>query len=163
MNLTGSLVNAYFICKRKLWLFAHQLSPDPAWGLLESGRLLTQESYPRDKKEISMEGMKIDILKKEDGGFVVGEIKKSSKGIKAAMMQLAFYLYQLKKKGLNLKGELLIPKQRKKIPIELDDNIEHQLTQAIAEMKKITSDEKPPLPTKTGYCKQCAYSEFCWA
>jgi len=163
MHLTGNLINAYFICQRKLWLYSRQLSPDPAWELLELGRLLTQESYPRHKKEITMEGMKIDLIKREDGDFILGEIKKSSKGIKAAMMQLAFYLYKLKKQGLELKGELLIPKQRKKIPVKLDNDIETRLNQAIEEIRKIISHENPPAPSKTGYCRHCAYSEFCWA
>ncbi len=163
MHLTGNLINAYFICQRKLWLYARQLSPDPAWELLELGRLLTQASYPRDKKEITTEGMKIDLIKREDGDFILGEIKKSSKGIKAAMMQLAFYLYKLKKEGLELKGELLIPKQRKRIPVKLDNSIETQLNHAISEIRKIISYEKPPAPSKTGYCRHCAYSEFCWA
>ena len=163
MKLTGSLVNAYYVCKRKLWLFAHELSPDPDWELLELGRIITEDAYKRDRKELSSEGMKIDVLKRESGDFVVGEIKKSSKGLKPAIMQLAFYLYQLKQKGLQLKGELLIPKERKKINVELTEAAEQELKTAFAEMEKIILAEKPPESKRSGYCRNCAYFEFCYA
>jgi len=64
MYLTGNIVNAYFICKRKVWLFAHEISPDPQWELLELGRLVSEESYSRDRKELSTTGMKIDIIQR---------------------------------------------------------------------------------------------------
>lgn len=162
MGLTGSLVNAYFVCKRKLWLYAHQVSPDPDWELLELGRLITEETYKRDRKELEGKGMKIDVIQHSDGNTVVGEIKKSSKGLKPAKMQLAFYLYQLKQKGANLRGELLIPKERKRIGVELNEAMEQELKQAFTDMGKIVSSEKPPKPKKIGYCRNCAYREFCW-
>ncbi|MCM8804503.1 MAG: CRISPR-associated protein Cas4, partial [Candidatus Omnitrophica bacterium] len=99
------LINAYFICSRKLWFFSRQISPDPEWEFLEIGRLISETAFQRDKKELTSDGMKIDVLKRRNKDMVVGEIKKSSKGLKSAIMQLAFYLYNLKKKGLNLKGE----------------------------------------------------------
>jgi len=163
MKLTGSLVNAYFICPRKLWLFAHEVSPDPDWELLELGRLITEATYKRDRKELSSEGMKIDVLKREDGDIVVGEIKKSSKGLKAAKMQLAFYLYKLKKKRVNLKGELLIPKEKKRIKVELTPELESELEKAFASIREIISKDKPPEPHKIRFCTRCAYREFCWA
>ena len=49
----------------------------------------------------------------------MGEIKKSSRFEKVAIMQLAFYLYRLKEKGISVEGELLIPKERRKVPIKL--------------------------------------------
>jgi len=162
MYITGSLINSYFICPRKTWLFAHQLSPDPDWELLELGRLITEETYKRDKKELSGEGMKIDVLKREDGDIVVGEIKKSSKGLKAAKMQLLFYLYKLKKQGVNLKGEILIPKEKKKIKVELTPELESELKKTFTSIREIILQDKPPEPVKTKFCNHCAYKEFCW-
>jgi len=34
------LINTYFICCRKLWLYSGQLSPDPAWKPLEFRKVL---------------------------------------------------------------------------------------------------------------------------
>ena len=67
--------------------------------------------------------MKIDLIKWRDGELVVGELKKSSKFEMPAKMQLAYYLYRLREQGINLEGELLIPKERKRKRIKLDDNL----------------------------------------
>lgn len=162
MYLSGSLINAYFICRRKCWLFAHEFLPDSENDLLEIGKLITQTTFHRDKKEIEIVGMKIDLLRKRDEHLLVGEIKKSSKGIKAAIMQLAFYLYNLKKKGINLKGEVLIPKEKKRICIELEGELEEKVKEAIEKVKEIIVRDTPPQPVKILFCRRCAYREFCW-
>ncbi len=42
-------------------------------------------------------------------------------------MQLLFYLYKLKEREIEAKGELLIPKERKKISVELDKAAEEKI------------------------------------
>lgn len=81
---------------------------------------ITEETYKRDKKEILFGNIKIDLIRKESGNMVVAETKKSPKGVNAARMQLLFYFYKLKELGVDARGELLIPKERKKIDVELD-------------------------------------------
>ncbi|MDP3013160.1 MAG: Dna2/Cas4 domain-containing protein [Candidatus Subteraquimicrobiales bacterium] len=49
-------------------------------------------------------------------------------------MQLAFYLYRLKQAGIEAKGELLIPKEKKKIPVTLNSNTEKELEEAMEEI-----------------------------
>ena len=79
-------------------------------------------------------------------------------------MQLAFYLYYLKKeKGVELDGELLIPEERKKIEVKLTEELEEELQKAIKDIEEILKLEKPPKPEKIPYCKYCAYKEMCWA
>lgn len=160
---TGNLINAYFICRRKVWLYAHKLNPEQENPYLEIGKLIGQESYRRVKKEIVVGNMKFDIIEKDDGNIVVGEVKKSSAGEKSARMQLAFYLYRLKQMGIDAKGELLIPKEKKRIPVELDADIEKELQQAFSGIRDIISNEIPPQPEKNRFCGKCAYREFCWA
>ncbi len=162
-KITGNLVNAYFICHRKVWLFAHEINPSLDNPYLEIGTLIGEQSYKREKKEIQAGNMKIDLIKKENGNIVVAEIKKSSKGEKAATMQLLFYLYQLRQKGIEANGELLIPKERKKISVELTEENEKELKKAFADIKEILKMETPPPLKKISFCKNCAYSEFCWA
>jgi len=141
---------------------AHELSPNQEDPFLEIGRLLQESTYTRDKKEIVAGNMKIDLLRKRNGEVVVGEIKKSSRFLKPATMQLAFYLYGLKKLGIDIKGELLIPKEKKRVSIELTPNIEDELKQAFGQIKEIIKQDDPPLPLKNKYCTNCAYREFCW-
>jgi CRISPR-associated exonuclease Cas4 len=162
-KITGNLINAYYVCKRKLWLYAHEIGPDRSHQLLEIGRLYDQSTYKRDKKQISMSGMKIDLLKKRDGELLVGEVKKTSKFEAAAKMQLAYYLYRLKEQGIELDGELLVPKEKKRERIILDDALTRELGTAIAEIDNIITNDKPPLPEKTKYCGKCAYNDFCWS
>ncbi len=162
-HITGNTINAYYICKRKLWLLMRQIMPDKNYELLELGRLTSNETYLREKKEIPFEGMKIDIIKKEHDNVIIGEVKKSSSCLKAAKMQLVFYLYQLKKEGIDLKGEILIPKEREKIPIELTDELEDELNNTINSIEEISSKETPPPKEKIRFCTHCAYREFCWA
>jgi len=161
-HITGTLIWYYYICRREVWLMAHELHPNQEDPFLEIGRLIHQESYSREKKEIELGNIKIDLLKRADGEFVIGEIKKSSRFEGPAKMQLAYYLYQLKKHGISARGELLIPKEKKKVSVELTDEIVEKLKTAIAEIREIISKENPPLPKKIPFCRNCAYREFCW-
>ena len=141
----------------------HELGPDQENPFLEIGRLLQKDTYTREKKEIVAGNMKIDSLRKRNGEVVVGEIKKSSRFLKPATMQLAFYLYRLRKVGVDVKGELLIPKEKKRISVELTADIENELKDAFHQIKEIMIRDNPPEPVKNKYCKKCAYREFCWA
>jgi len=141
---------------------SHELNPNQDDSFLEIGRLFHDESYRREKKEIIAANMKIDLIKKTKGQIVIGEIKKSSRFIKSARMQLSFYLYRLKQKGILVTGELLIPKERKIIPVELTADIEDELKRIFCNIKEIIAQEKPAKPVKNRYCSNCAYREFCW-
>ena len=162
-KITGTLIWYYYICKREVWLISRELTPDQEDIFIEIGRILSGETYEREKKEIRLEGMVIDVLKSGKGNVIIGEIKKSSKFEKAAKMQLAFYLMRLKEIGLNLKGELLFPKEKKKVEVILDEEMEKELKSAIYEIKKIINSEKPVPAKKNKFCNKCGYEEFCFS
>jgi len=162
-KITGNLINAYYVCKRKAWLYAHEIDPDTEHPLLLLGSIYEEHVYKRSKKEIAMEGMKIDVLRKENDIVVVGEVKKSSSFKEAAKMQLIYYLYRLKKEGINITGELLIPKERKKEVVKLTEEMESKLLEDIAELSALINMPTPPPPEKKKHCRGCAYQEFCWA
>ncbi len=162
-QITGNLINAYYICKKKLWLYAHKINPDINHSLLKLGKLYDVYSYKRDRKEISAEGMKIDLIKWRDGELVVGELKKSSKFELSAIMQLAYYLYRLREQGIDIEGELLIPKEKKRKRIKLDNDLVQRLENVIREVENIMVSEKAPIQKMVKYCKNCAYCDFCWA
>jgi len=163
IRITGTLIWYYYVCKREDWLISREINSNQDNQLLEIGRIIAEESYRREVKEISFGSIKIDLIKKRDGELWVCEIKKSSKFLKPAQMQLAFYLMQLKKQGIFAKGELLIPKEKKKIKLVFTKELEKELEEAISEIKKIILFDKPPPPEKNKFCKNCSYYEFCWS
>ena len=156
-------MNAYFICKRKLWLYSHEISPGKENTYLQLGTLLGDESYKRDKKEILLGSIKIDIVKRNNQSTVIAEVKKSSAGKKAARMQLLFYLYRLKEMGITAEGELLVPKERKKEKVKLSEEAEEKVKNAISDIQRIIALEVPPPVAKTHFCSKCAYKDFCFA
>lgn len=88
---------------------SRELHPNQNDDFLEIGRLIHENTYLRGRKEILLNHIKIDLIKKGEDNFIIAEIKKSSKFLLPAQMQLLFYLYRLKNMGIDLKGELLIP------------------------------------------------------
>jgi CRISPR-associated exonuclease Cas4 len=164
-KITGTLIWYYFICKREVWLMAHEINPFEDDPFLEIGRIIHQESYKREKKEVEIEGMKFDLVKKEQSqeNVVIAEIKKSSKFLDAVTMQLCFYLFNMENMGIAVEGELLFPKEKKRIEIKLDDERREKLKNAIEEIREIIKKEKPPPAQKIKFCKNCAHKEFCWS
>ena len=160
-NINGTLIWYYYICPREVWLIGHGIEADQESDFLLLGRHIHEIFYKRQKKEFVINNtIKIDILPSKK---VIGEIKKSSKYLKSAKMQIAFYLYYLKQKGVNIEGELLIPEERKREKIKLTADLEKELEKSIIEIKEILKMNKPPYPKKIPYCKNCAYKEMCWS
>ncbi len=162
INVTGTLMWYYYICQRQVWLMAHQINPDQDHNLLDYGRFLQEKAYPRDKKEITVGHLKFDLLRKQDGQIVIGEVKKTSKYEKSATMQLALYLYELRELGIDARGELLFPEEKKRIQVELTPELVEALEKAKGEILKIVYAEKPPKAVKIRLCRNCAYGDFCW-
>lgn len=163
INVTGTLMWYYFICHREAWLMARQINPDQDHNLLDYGRFLQEKAYARDKKEISVGHLKFDLVRKKDGQLIVGEVKKTSKYEKSATMQLALYLYELRELGIEAQGELLFPEEKKRVPIVLTPELIEAVEKAKKEILGIVCSEKPPKAVKGKFCRNCAYSDFCWA
>jgi CRISPR-associated exonuclease Cas4 len=163
LKINGTLIWYYTVCKREVWLISRNLIADQDNQLIEIGRIVHENSYLRDKKEITIGNIKIDILKRENGEFIVGEIKKSSKFKYAARMQLLYYLSILKEAGLNVRGELFFPEERKREEVILSSDSLSELEAMKRDILRIVYLEKPPKPTKISFCKNCAYKEFCWS
>lgn len=160
-EVTGSLVQSYNICKRQVWLMAHQIIPDQEHPYIEMGRLIDDMSYDRDRKKINFENVVIDLVRNDNGNLLVGEVKKSSKAVDSAKLQLLFYLYKLKQNGIEAKGQLFFPDERKKIDVRLTNESEMEVVSAINEIRDIINMDKAPAFEKIPYCKNCGYKEFC--
>lgn len=162
LKVNGTLVWYYHICKREVWLIGHGIEADQQSDFLLLGKHIHEIFYKDRKKEINIDNViKIDLL---PGGKVIGEIKKSSKFLESAKMQLAFYLYYMKyEKGVEMEGVLLIPEERKRIEVRLTEEIEKEIKKVTEEIMEILKLPKPPEVKRIPYCKNCAYKEFCFA
>ena len=163
MEITGTLINYYFHCKRQCYLFAHRLNLEDNSERVKIGKAIHEEKARKDtSREIRIDSISIDKLTKD---YLI-ETKKSDADINAAKWQLLFYLKVLKTKGLKRKGKLEFVeknKQDKKIFIfELTDEIENELETYIHEIDTLIQNEEIPDVLNEGKCKKCAYYEYCY-
>jgi len=160
-NFTGTQINYYFVCHRKLWLFSRGLNMEHTSDTVYMGKLIGEESYDRQKKEITIDGViTIDFIG-SDG--VVHEVKKSNKVEKAHEYQLLYYLYYLKLKGIdNIHGELNYPKLRSAKKVLLTEENEKKLVTVLDHVSEIIHQPQIPPKLKVSFCKKCSYYELCW-
>lgn len=162
-NITGTHIWYYHCCSREVWLMIHQINPDEDDANLDLGRFIHEMTYLRDKrKEISLGNIRLDIVRQDKEGMVVGEVKKSSKYLQSARMQLAFYLLELQGQGIKAKGELLFPKEKKREEVILTQRLEKELLETVNGIRQIAVESRPPQARKISLCKNCAYAEYCW-
>lgn len=162
IHVTGTLIWYYYICQREVWLMAHQITGDQQNDEMDLGRFIHENSYKRLKKEVLIDYLKIDLLRRGDEGFVIGEIKKSATFLQSAKMQLLYYLYELEQRGMRVTGEIKVPIEKKVYPITLTKENREEIMEAKMEILKIIYAEHPMPPKKIVYCRRCAYREFCW-
>lgn len=162
-EVTGTYIWYYYICKREIWLLSHCIEADQTNDNIRLGNFIHENRYERESKELMIGNNKFDIVSNRKGKIVIGEIKKTSHYLKSAKMQLAFYLKKMKEIGIEAEGEILFPEEKKKEKIRLSEEQIKELEKVEKEIKEIISLEKIPYKEKGKYCKNCAYSEFCWS
>jgi CRISPR-associated exonuclease Cas4 len=163
MEVNGTLMWYYAICKREVWLMSRNITPDQKNINIEIGRFLHETYYKRSKKEIEFGNVKFDILVDNKDELVIGETKKTSKFEEASTLQLLYYLRELKKAGINAKGILLYPEERKRIEVALTEEKIQILEKVEEEISIIINNETPPPVIKNKYCRSCGYKEYCYA
>ncbi|NLY44320.1 MAG: CRISPR-associated protein Cas4 [Clostridiaceae bacterium] len=163
LEVNGTLVWFYCICKREVWLMSRNITPDEKDENIDIGRFIHETTYKRNTKEIHFGNVKFDVFMHDENGLVIGETKKSSKYREASKWQLLFYLSVLKKAGITAKGMLLYPEEKKREEVELTQENEEALEMMIKEIEKTMSYEIPPPVEKKAFCKKCGYREYCYA
>jgi len=162
-RVTGTAINYLFVCPRKLWLFHHHIEMEHTSDYVALGELLHEESFDREKKKETLidDLIRIDFIDKEG---VLHDVKSGRSMEKAHEMQILYYLYILKGKGLpNRKGVINYPRQRRKTEVELTPEKEREVEAAIEGVKQITSLPTPPEAEFMKICKTCSYMELCWS
>ena len=159
--ITGTLMWYYSICKREVWLIARELAPEQENPLLDFGKALHETSYSNfSTKELGFEGVKFDIYIK--GKKMICEVKTSSKYLDAARLQVKYYLYRLRELGVDTYGMVVVPRERKRYSIRLNEEDVKELNRIFQDIKDIVNRDVPPPPKKIPFCRRCAYRDFCW-
>jgi CRISPR-associated exonuclease Cas4 len=160
LNFTGTQINYYFVCHRKLWLFTKDIRFENENEYVQLGRLIDENTYKRNKKQIEIGKIKIDFI---DNNGVIHEIKKSNKIEKAHLYQVKYYILTLKKMGVeNVTGEIDYPKLKKREVVLLLPEDEVEFKNIFSGIREILDKPRPPLVIKKNICSKCAYYEFCF-
>ena len=165
MFITGTHINYYLVCKRKLWLFANGIQMEQTSDLVYEGALVHETSYPqRSQKytEVEMDGIKIDFYDAKNK--VVHETKKSSKLRESHIWQVKYYLWVLEKNGIDgATGILEYPKERNTEEVYLSYPDREYLEEACNEIQQIIGNDNCPSRIKLSTCKKCSYYDFCYS
>ncbi|MBE2190355.1 MAG: CRISPR-associated protein Cas4 [Candidatus Kapabacteria bacterium] len=162
LHITGTQLNYYFLCQRKLWFFSNCIQCEQESDTVKIGKLIHENSYSEEKKEYQFDSIKVDWLDLKNK--VIHEVKKSDKAEEAHIWQLKYYLYYFKKNNIgDFTGELNYPKLKKKETICLTEHDIDYLELVLEEIDEITnSTEAPKIDSPMKICKQCSYYELCW-
>lgn len=158
-EISGTMYAYSYLCNRKLWLYSKDIVMEQENELVAIGNIIDEESYKRDKKHLYLDDLVcIDIIRDN----VICEVKKSSSQKQMAIHQLKYYLHLLSKKGINVEGELLIPKENLKEKVKLLENDTENIENQLSKISEICSREIPPKVINQKLCKKCAYYELCY-
>lgn len=165
IKITGTHINYYFHCKRHLWFFANSIGMEHTSELVAIGKFISNSTYERKNHELEFENESfhfvIDFFDKRYN--TIHEIKKTNKFEELHMWQVKFYIYQLKKFGLdNVKGLIDYPKLKKVISVELSKDDEIILENAFKDILQIIQLSRPPKVIRKPFCKKCSYYELCY-
>lgn len=160
-RITGVMVYYYFVCKRKLWYFCHDITMESENEDVLLGKLLDEFSYGRNEKHINIDNIiNIDFLK--DHGEL-HEIKKSRSVEEASIWQIKYYLYYLDRRGVQgLKAKLDYPLLKKSLMVDLTMEDKVTLDKVVADIIKIKNKNLPGDFIEVKLCKKCAYHDFCF-
>jgi len=162
-RITGTAINYLFVCHRKLWFFQNHIEMEHTSDNVALGQLLHEQSYGREKRKETLidDLIRIDFI---DKGGVLHDVKSGQSMEKAHEMQILYYLYLLKQKGLpNRKGVINYPRQRRKVEVELTEEKECEVETALIQAKQIANQQVPPDVEFMKICKSCSYMELCWS
>lgn len=161
IRFTGTEINYYFLCKKKLWYFSHDISMEQGSDMVYLGKLIHESSYEREKKEIDIDDtIKIDFIGRDR---VIHEVKKSDKVEEPHIWQLKYYIWYLKQKGVEgVAGKINYPKLRKTLDVFLEQGDDERIKEILKDITAITDAELPPSADRMKICKKCSYNDMCW-
>lgn len=173
MNLTGTHINYYRLCKRKLWLFSNGINMEQTSDVVADGKIIEEESYQyRNEKysqlelsynynDINLNG-KIDFF--DTAKRLVHETKRSNKVENAHIWQVKFYLWLLMLNNIEANGGVIeYPKLRVTEEVNLSEIDIKYLESSVLEIKTLIERDNCPPVINARICKSCSYYDFCYA
>ena len=162
MRVTGTMFYYYFVCQRKLWNFSQHITFESTNENVLLGKLLDQTSYAKEEKQILIdETINVDFIQEWK---VVHEVKKSKAIEEASIWQLKYYLYFMKKRGIEVeKGILDFPKLKQRQEVFLEKGDFEKIETILMEIKSICRSSKTPAVIESKICKKCAYFDYCYS
>lgn len=160
-EISGTMFYYYFVCKRKLWFFANEIQMESENEDVIIGKLIDENSYSRELKHVLIDNtVNIDFIKEWK---ILHEVKKQKSVEEAGIWQLKYYIYFLRKRGINIeKGILDYPKLKKREEIFLTEEDEKRIEEILLEIREIVNLKLSPKLEKLKICKKCAYFEYCY-
>jgi CRISPR-associated exonuclease Cas4 len=159
-EITGLMVYYYVVCKRKLWYFAHNITMEQNNENVEIGKIIDETSYKRDEKHINIDNViNIDFIRNKN---LLHEVKKSRKIEQASILQVKYYLYYLKQKGVCVKAQIDYPLLKKTLDVELLPEDEAYFEKNLPEIEEVIKQKLPPDIKSKGICKKCAFFDLCY-
>lgn len=164
MLLTATLINYYHLCHRKMWLHANHIRMEHTSEAVAEGKQLHEHAYPQRAeryREITLDGSKIDFYDPYDK--VVHEIKKSDKLEHSHVAQVQFYLYLLRKNGVEgATGLIEYPKLRQTQTVTLPEEDVPMILGWIQDIERIVESDQCPGRIAKSKCRSCSYFDFCY-
>lgn len=161
MQITGTMIYYYFICRRKLWYFCNEITMEQNSELVSIGKVLDETSYKREKKSILIDNqINIDFIQ---NGAVLHEVKKTKAIEESGEWQIKYYMYYLEERGvkeIEAKVDYPLLKQTKEVFLTQEDR--EILKEAVKDIEQIMDKESIPKKLNEKICKKCAYYDLCY-
>jgi CRISPR-associated exonuclease Cas4 len=160
IDIGGTHIHYYLFCKRKLWLYVHNINMEHTSEIVKLGKLIEDMSYERrseKNKQILLGSIKIDYINKYKK--IIHETKLSSKNLDISIWQMKYYLYVI---GGNWRGVIEIPSERKKEFVELNCDDISKIKIMIQNISEIINDVCPEKENILK-CKKCSYRYLCYS
>ena len=158
IDLTGTLVNSYVVCKRKAWLNSRKINPNKSNSFLLMGS--SYNSNRTTQKRIG--NIELDEIEKGKH-IIVKEYKKTFSNIEASKMQLLFYMKNLKEElNLNkINGYIISEENNEKLFLPFDSKNEEKIDKLIDEILVALNNNQIPKFTRTKLCDYCGHNMYC--
>lgn len=160
-HISGVEFTYYFLCHRKLYLFANNITFEHTNEDVKIGKIIEENHYKRASKSKGVGDINMDKIDFRKG--IVYEVKKSSKHKALDQWQGRYYLYYLQQyRGLTLnKAVIQYPEERLTLTCTLNDKEIKEIESIVGAIEDIKKGGLPPVMNKA-LCKKCAYYEFCY-
>lgn len=164
MTISATQIAYLHTCYRKLWLFSNGIRMEHTSDMVAEGKLIGETSYQdRSAKytELEIDGVKIDFY--DPKTRTIHEVKKSDKVETAHIAQVKYYLYILRKNGIEEPQAILeYPRLRQRESVFWEEGDAEKIQNWIREIQAITSQDSCPPLEKKPICKKCSYYDFCY-